>query len=189
MFEGKNYIGAHSRFYNSSMGYASYMGDNNLFTDCNIGKFCSIGSNIRLVSSSHAIENVISTYPAFFSNKFNYFSFVDKPLYEEIPKTSNGYSLEVGNDVWIGDNVLIKGGITVGNGAVIAMGAVVTKDVPDFAIVGGVPAKIIRYRFSGEEISKLNKLKWWDKPNEWLRANAVKFNDADTFLREINCEE
>ena len=188
-FEGQNKIGAHTKFYDSSLGFASYMGDNNLFQNASFGRYCSVGSNIRLILSNHPIENVISTHPAFYSNRYNTFTYIDTPLFEEILYTDHGKSLEVGNDVWIGDNVLIKGGVTIGNGAVIGMGAVVIKDVPPYAVVGGVPAKIIRYRFSEEDIDKLAALEWWNKPQHWIKQNAKYFNDATVFLNERNSGE
>lgn len=188
-FEGKNKIGAGTKFYNSSLGYASYLGDNNTFINTKIGRYCSVGSNIRLIVSSHPVENVISTYPAFYSCQHNMFSYVDSTIYEETLKTDDGYCLEVGNDVWIGDNVLIKGGIKIGDGAVVAMGAVVTKDVPPYAIVGGVPAKIIRFRMTDEQIALLEKFKWWDKPEKWISANATEFNDAAAFLNLLKGNE
>lgn len=184
-FGGNNKIGAHSKFYNSEIGFASYIGDYNVFIDTKIGRFCSIGSNIRLISSSHPTKNVISTHPAFYSNAYNSLSFVDKPLYNESLRTEQGNCLEIGNDVWIGDNVLIKGGVEIGNGAVIAMGSVVTKSVPPYAIVGGIPARVIRYRFSQEEIKQLENFAWWNQPLSWIKDNANKFMDADTFLRDI----
>jgi acetyltransferase-like isoleucine patch superfamily enzyme len=73
----------------------------------------------------------------------------------------NGHSVVIGNDVWIGSSVTLKGGITIDDDAIVAMGAVVTKDVPPFAIVGDVPAKVIRYRFSEAEISAINTSQWW----------------------------
>jgi serine acetyltransferase len=77
--------------------------------------------------------------------------------------------IHIGHDVWIGARVFIRDGVKIGNGAVVAAGSVVVKDVPDYAIVGGVPAKIIRYRFSEEMIAELLNLKWWEWPEEKLR--------------------
>lgn len=188
-FEGQNKIGAHTKFYDSSLGFGSYMGDNNVFQNASFGKYCSVGSNIRLISSNHPTENVVSTHPAFYSNRYNSFTYVDAQLFEEIICTDHGRSLEVGNDVWIGDCVLIKGGVTIGDGAVIGMGSVVIKDVPPYAVVGGVPAKIIRYRFSKEDIDKMSALEWWNKPQSWIKQNAKYFNDATAFLNGRNWEE
>jgi len=91
--------------------------------------------------------------------------------------------VEIKNDVWIGANAVILSGVTVGNGAVIAAGAVVTKDVPDYAIVGGVPAKIIKYRFAQEEIEILNQIKWWDWPDEKLKENRHLLRNKELFLQ------
>ncbi|MCX5642480.1 MAG: CatB-related O-acetyltransferase [Candidatus Omnitrophica bacterium] len=77
----------------------------------------------------------------------------------------------IGNDVWIGFRVTIRSGVTIGDGAIIGAGAVVVKDVPPYAIVGGIPAEIIRYRFTPEEIQFLLELKWWDKGFEWLKEH------------------
>lgn len=87
------------------------------------------------------------------------------------------YFCEIGNDVWIGSDVIILQGVKIGNGAIVASGAVVTKDVPDFAIVGGVPAKIIRYRFTKDEINFLNQLQWWNRQEKWIQNHALYFSD------------
>ena len=94
------------------------------------------------------------------------------------------FSVIAGNDVWIGDRVLIKGGVRIGDGAVIGMGAVVTKDVPPYAVVGGVPARIIKKRFTGEQISELLSQNIWGKPIEWIEANAERFESIDNFCTE-----
>ena len=91
-------------------------------------------------------------------------------------KTTDGYYLEIGNDVWIGNQVLLKGGIKIGTGAVVAMGAVVTKDVPPYAIIAGVPGKIIGYRFSENIIKRLLQLKWWDFTRIQLEAARPLFD-------------
>ena len=97
---------------------------------------------------------------------------MNKDKFEEYKQNKDGLSLVVGNDVWIGNNVLIKAGVNIGDGAVIAMGAVVTKDVPDYSIVGGVPARILKYRFTEEQRSELKKKKWWNKEINWIEKNA-----------------
>lgn len=81
----------------------------------------------------------------------------------------------IGNDVWIGTRVIIMGGVKIGNGAVIGAGAIVTKDVPDYAIAVGVPAKVVKYRFSPDIIEKLLELQWWNLSEEELKENIKEF--------------
>ncbi len=100
--------------------------------------------------------------------------------------TIDGYNAIIGNDVWIGSNVLIIGGIKIGDGAIVAAGAVVTKDVPPYAIVGGIPARIIRFRFDKEQINKLLELKWWNKDDDWLIKNNYLFCNVEMFFENRN---
>lgn len=102
----------------------------------------------------------------------------DKPLEKN--------TVVIGNDVWIGSHVLINGDVKVGNGAVIGAGAVVVKDVPPYAVVGGVPARVIRYRFTEDIISQLERLQWWNLPEEVLKANIEVFQKEDLCLEDIN---
>ncbi|MBR6646045.1 MAG: CatB-related O-acetyltransferase, partial [Clostridia bacterium] len=88
----------------------------------------------------------------------------------------------IGNDVWIGHSALILEGVKIGDGAIVGAGAVVTKDVPPYSIVVGVPAKVIKYRFSENEIAKLSELKWWDQSVEWIKENVDKFCDIRNFM-------
>ena len=86
--------------------------------------------------------------------------------------------MEIGNDVWIGERVMVMGGVKIGNGAVVGAGAIVTKDVPPYAIVAGVPAKVIRYRFSAEVIDELERIEWWNVNDKLLKENIAKFQDS-----------
>lgn len=184
-FEGENCIGRKNTLINAKLGYASYLGDNNDFVNVKIGRFCSIGSNIQVVAATHPTDTFVSTHPAFFSaKKYHKISYVSSTKFDEILKVDDKYAVVIGNDVWIGNNVIIKGGVTVGDGAVIAMGAVVTKDVPPYGIVGGVPAKIIKYRFNKDEIEFLLNYKWWSKDIEQIKQNAESFYDIKKFMEE-----
>ena len=108
---------------------------------------------------------------------------------EEHLVTENGYDCEIGNDVWIGDNALIKGGIKVGDGAVIAMGSVVIHDVEPYTIVAGVPAKRIRTRFDEETVRQLERIKWWEKPKDWLEKHADEFENIDKLIQIFNSDQ
>lgn len=92
-------------------------------------------------------------------------------------------STVIGNDVWIGLRAIIKAGVKIGNGAVIDAGAVVTKDIPDYAIAVGVPAKVIRYRFDAETIDKLNTMKWWNFDEEKLRTLSRGFSNPQMLFK------
>jgi acetyltransferase-like isoleucine patch superfamily enzyme len=124
---------------------------------------------------------MVSTHPAFFSrhHKSSSLSFaVDKSFEEKLNTT-------IGNDVWIGANAVVVDGVTIGDGAIIAAGAVVTKDVPPYTIVGGVPAKIIRKRFSEAEINFLLDLRWWEKSDAWLQEYGKYFGSVSALMEAI----
>ena len=90
----------------------------------------------------------------------------------------------LGNDVWIGANVVIADGVRIGNGAILGAGAVVVSNVPDYAVYGGVPARLIRYRFAPSQIDWLNELAWWNRDDTWLRANCRSFQNISRFMAD-----
>ena len=90
--------------------------------------------------------------------------------------------VSIGNDVWIGANAILLDGISVGDGAIIAAGAVVAKNVAPYSIVGGVPASLIKKRFSDDMIKRLIDFRWWDKDTSWLKKNHQYFNEPDAFF-------
>ncbi|MBR7035833.1 MAG: CatB-related O-acetyltransferase [Bacteroidales bacterium] len=90
--------------------------------------------------------------------------------------------------MFIGANVVILNGVKIGNGAVIGAGAVVAQDVPDYAIVGGVPAKIIRYRFPDSQVNELQKIQWWNFSDDKLKMVEQYFYDTDKFISECKCQ-
>lgn len=129
-------------------------------------------------------------HPAFYSEKtVAGVNFEHKTDFCEFDFNSDGKYLTVGNDVWIASDVLIVGGIKIGDGAVVASGSVVTNDVPPYAIVGGVPAKVIKYRFEPQKIEKLCDMKWWKKDTEWIKQNISRFDDIDVFLSADEMQE
>lgn len=154
---------------NSKIGAYSYIAPGASIVFANIGKFCSIAQNVSIGLGKHEM-NTISTSPIFFSIKnATGYKWTTKNSFEE-------YNLvNIGNDVWIGMNALIKGGIIIGDGAVVAAGAIVTKDVPPYAVVAGIPAKVIKYRFPVVTITKLMEVKWWNLPDEVLKEHINIF--------------
>ena len=184
-FEGKNKICPGTHVFSVEMGYASYIGKGSVLAHAKIGRFCSIGENVKLIRATHPTERFASTHPAFYSTS-TVSSFVKENKFEEIIRNDEGVSLTIGNDVWIGNEVLLRGGIRIGDGAVIAMGAVVTKDVPPYAVVGGVPARIIRYRFPEDVREKLIASQWWDRDIAWIQSHAELFSNVEDLLRELN---
>lgn len=137
-----------------------------------IGSFCSIARNVFIQTYNHN-NRKLSTY------------FVGQNVFKEKwenERVSNG-DIHIENDVWIGANVTILGGVTIGNGALIAANTVVTKDIPPFAIVAGIPAKVIKYRFDKPTIDKIQELAWWDWPMDKIRKNKSLFKEE---LPDIN---
>lgn len=132
-----------------------------------IGKFCSIACGAKFVftSANHKLGS-LSTYP--FPLFFEEWE-LDKANVTD--SWDNKGDIVIGNDVWIGYEAVIMQGVTIGDGAIIGTRAVVTKDVPSYTIVGGIPAKTIRKRFSDEVIAQLLEIKWWDWPDEKIKEN------------------
>ena len=141
-----------------------------------IGKFCSIAKNVRIITGGIHPTDWISTYP--FRNQFN----LPGKNRDGMPKTKG--DIIVGHDVWIGTGVTILSGVKIGNGAVVATGAVVTKDIPAYAIVGGVPAKVIKYRFTPNQIKDLEMINWYDWHIEKIKDNIhlLSSNSIEEFI-------
>ncbi len=147
-----------------------------------IGDYVQFANNIVITSRSHRTD-LVSTFP--FDELRIYYNHPE--LLNSCHVSKNNGIITIGNDVWIGDDSMILSGVTIGDGAVIAARSVVTKDVPPYAIVGGVPAKVIRYRFTPEQIEKLEKIAWWNWDDEKVSKNMDKIAnpDIDAFINEF----
>ena len=164
---------------NSQIGKYTYIGSGSEIIDADLGKFSSIARNCKIGLATHTLKN-ISTSPIFTEEKNGTgYSWSKTTIKQESAK------VKIGNDVWIGSGAIVLGGVNIGNGAVIAAGAVVTKDVPEYAISGGVPAKVIKYRFDSEIIYRLRKLNWWDFSEEKLKSNIYFFQKNDFSLDDL----
>ena len=139
-----------------------------------IGKYCSIACGVRFLfnSANHALKS-LSTYafPIFYEEW-------GLDVGNVAEAWDNKGDIVVGNDVWIGYEAVVMAGVTIGDGAIIGSRAVVTRDVPPYAIVGGVPAKLIRYRFTEKTIERLLAIKWWGWPAERVRKCLVEIQSG-----------
>jgi virginiamycin A acetyltransferase len=148
------------------VGDYSYLNSGTIVASGRIGRFCSIGSNCQIGMADHPIE-FLSTSPLLYG-PVNVFG--DGSHWEHY-----GEPPEIGSDVWIGAQAFIRQGVTVGHGAVIGAAAVVLKDVPPYAIAVGVPARVMRYRFSPATVERLLESRWWELPVSALRASRKDF--------------
>lgn len=167
------------------LGYGSYIGPYSKIS-AHIGRFTSIASYVCTVAGRHAYQAPFATTcPMFFSLNPNHSqsgsTFATEQMFEELKFAvpEKKLDVEIGNDVWIGERAMLIGGVHIADGAVVLAGAVVTKDVPPYAIVGGVPAKIIRYRYDEETIKFLLTTQWWNNTEEWFKENWRLLTDID----------
>lgn len=185
-FSEYNVIGENTLISYSEIGKMSYVGNNCVLNLVSIGNFCSIGSDVKVVYGNHPTDSYFSTHPSFYSNKKQSGkSFVTKTSFEENKKANKIHSVVIENDVWIGSNVTILEGVTIKTGAIIAAGSVVNKDVSNYEIVGGVPIKKIKNRFSDNIIVELLKTDWWSKDLEWFE-NQKNIRKIQAIVGEID---
>lgn len=157
VFEGKNAVLDRCNFSGKiKIGYASTLGYNNLLSGTiTIGNYCQLGANVALHANNHPMA-YMTTY-------------INQNLFQgDLKQFKEENKITIGHDVWVGHGVIIVGNVTVGNGAILAAGSVVTKDVPAYGMVAGVPAKIVKNRFSERIVQEIEALKWWDLSEEEL---------------------
>jgi acetyltransferase-like isoleucine patch superfamily enzyme len=166
----------------AKIGAHSYIAANTDIENAIIGNYCSIADHCRIGMGGHSL-NFLSTSPIF-TQSLN--ALQDRWIEEDICHANNYDSIvTLGNDVWVGSHALINGGVKIGNGACIAAGAVVVKDVPPYAVVGGVPAKVIRYRFTEDVILALEKIQWWNMPDNVLKKNINLFQKEGLTMNDL----
>lgn len=186
-FEGMNALYHHTVFA-GHLGYGSYIAH-----ECeicaHIGRYTSIAPYVHTTHARHPYQYpYATTSPVFFSlAKQSGDTFSEKQLFEELVYVDKEKKIPIiiGSDCWIGEGAFIVGGIKIGDGAIVLAHAVVTKDVPPYAIVGGVPAKIMKYRYDKQTISFFLEKKWWNKDIEWLKEHYELFSNIDNFKKEL----
>lgn len=172
LFEG-------ARLLDSTVGDHTYLQMGATALSCDIGKYCSIAMHAYMGLPQHQITDV-SSHPVFYLR--------NTPLVRKFCKSDRDSPCErtsIGHDAWIGHGAMLMAGVRVGIGAVVGAGSVVTRDVPDYAIVVGVPARVIRYRFEEPLRGRLLASKWWEMPDEWLEAHVDLFSRPTELLAAI----
>lgn len=163
---------------NVNIGDFTYIAPNSSIRNTSIGKYCSIGENFISGAAIHP-TNCLSSSPLFYSTRNQ----CGKVIVKE--NTIEEYKpVKVGNDVFIGANVTILSGVTIGDGAILAAGAVVVKDVDPYSIVGGVPAKHIKFRFDSHIVNRLLEIKWWNWPEDKQSIIVDHFFNIEEFIKK-----
>lgn len=178
-FEQHVVVFDHCKLFGAKIGAYSYIQMGSRIFNCEIGKFCSIAASVSIAPGIHDM-NRVSTHPSFFS-----FTEALPKLFVTEDKFPTSNMVLIGHDVWIGEKATVLDGVKIGNGAVIASGAVVVKDVEPYSVVGGVPARHLKYRFDEETITSLQKIEWWNNADNWLQQHAELMLDPKLFIEKL----
>lgn len=173
-------LGRHTRCYNVVIGKYSSIRDRGRAMNAIFGNFTVVAKECEIGLGVHPTD-YLSCHSIFYKNRPWGFHPDWVKTVREFVKTTH-----IGNDVWIGAKSIVMDGVTIGDGAIVAAGSVVTKNVPPFAVVGGVPAKIIKYRFSQEVIDRLLEIQWWNMPDEKITEVVGLFHISNPSLEDIN---
>lgn len=174
-FEGRNRIYENGTVLDSELGLFSYVSRGARVANCSVGRYCCIGPEALVGGLGVHPTRWISSHPVFYSprRQTGGVTFSPDQHFEERPRVT------LGHDVWIGARAVVLDGMKVGTGAIVAAGAVVAEDVPPYAIVGGLPARLLRPRFDAATAARLLALEWWTWPADRLEAAASLFRSDD----------
>lgn len=162
---------------NSKIGNYTYIQKDSRIYYATIGNFCSIAEQVVVGAANHRMD--IPTASPYFDQSFSYLPKIFKTGEVNMVEVKG---VSIGHGVWLGIRSIILDGVTIGDGAIVAAGAVVTKDVPPFTIVGGVPAHPIRKCFDDDTIDNLLKIEWWNQTDEWIEDNKLALVDMHKFM-------
>lgn len=177
-------IGLYNFIENTMLDDYSFTGQFCFIQNAKIGKFVNIAANVRIGPTDHPYERPSLHHFTYRKKMYGFGDQDDEQFFEK----RESRTAHIGHDTWIGHGAIIQPGVSIGNGAIVGSGAIVTKDVPPYAIVVGVPAKVIKYRFSDEEIAALLRISWWNWPHELIKERIDDFQTDIAKFIELHDE-